>query len=294
MYVRCTRTRATLSSTTSLESNLVEDRLAPGTAQAETGVQSASASSRLVPASDAEAIGLAKSFEDTTIFENVSFRIAEGEAVALVGANGTGKSTLLRCMLGLIQPSNGDVKILGDSVVGARPKVLRALRSRTGLVAQKHNLVPRLSVLTNVVHGLLGQQRSPRLWSQAFAPEEVRKKALGALEAVGLAHLADRRADRLSGGQSQRVAIARALVGKPKLLIADEPCASLDPSAGEEVMALFFRLVRQEGVTVIFTSHDIDHSLTYGDRVLGLADKQLKLDATAASLSKTDLRGLYD
>ena len=117
---------------------------------------------------------------------------------------------------------------------------------------------------------------------------------MAALRAVGLDHLASRRADRLSGGQSQRVAIARALVGRPKLLIADEPCASLDPSAGEEVMALFFRLVRQEGVTVIFTSHDIDHALSYGDRVLGLAEGGLKLDTPAASLTKSDLRGLYD
>lgn len=115
-----------------------------------------------------------------------------------------------------------------------------------------------------------------------------------ALTQVGLAHLADRRADRLSGGQSQRVAIARALVANPQVLIADEPCASLDPAAGEEVMALFFKLVREQGVTVVFTSHHIDHALDYGDRVIGLAEGRLALDATAASLTSTDLRGLYD
>lgn len=117
---------------------------------------------------------------------------------------------------------------------------------------------------------------------------------MNALQKVGLAHLADRRADRLSGGQSQRVAIARALVSRPKILIADEPCASLDPSAGEEVMAMFFDLVRSEGVTVVFTSHHIEHALTYGDRVLGLAEGKLKLDVTAKSLTASDLRGLYD
>jgi phosphonate transport system ATP-binding protein len=115
-----------------------------------------------------------------------------------------------------------------------------------------------------------------------------------ALEKVGLADLALRRADRLSGGQSQRVAIARALVGQPEVLIADEPCASLDPAAGEEVMELFFDLARAQKVTVVFISHHIDHALKYGDRVLGLADGGLKLDATAASLSPSDLRGLYD
>ena len=115
-----------------------------------------------------------------------------------------------------------------------------------------------------------------------------------ALGRVGLADFAHRRADRLSGGQSQRVAIARAIVGAPKILFADEPCASLDPSAGEDVMELFFRLVRDENVTVVFTSHNIEHALKYGDRVLGLAQGRIQLDATAASLSSADLRGLYD
>jgi phosphonate transport system ATP-binding protein len=109
-----------------------------------------------------------------------------------------------------------------------------------------------------------------------------------------MADFAQRRADRLSGGQSQRVAIARALVGQPRLLIADEPTASLDPAAGEEVMALFFRLVRKEGVTVIFISHNMAHALGYGDRVLGLAEGGLKIDASAGDLSEADLRGLYD
>jgi phosphonate transport system ATP-binding protein len=179
-------------------------------------------------------------------------------------------------------------------VTDARPAALRSLRSQTGLVAQKHNLVPRLSVLTNVVHGLLGQRKGPWLWSHTTAPDDVRAAAIDALRSVGLEHLAMRRADRLSGGQSQRVAIARALISKPKFLIADEPCASLDPSAGKDVMDLFFDLVRREGVTVVFTSHDIDHALTYGDRILGLADGRLKLDVGASSLSKSDLRGLYD
>jgi phosphonate transport system ATP-binding protein len=117
---------------------------------------------------------------------------------------------------------------------------------------------------------------------------------MNALNKVGLSDLAMRRADRLSGGQSQRVAIARAIVGEPEILFADEPCASLDPSAGEDVMELFFDLARQQGVTVVFTSHNIDHALRYGDRILGLANGGLQLDATASSLNAADLRGLYD
>lgn len=243
---------------------------------------------------DVEAVNLTKRFGDTPIFADVSFRLAQGEATALVGANGTGKSTLLRCLMGLIPVSSGTVTLLGHSVSDVGAKEVRKLRAQIGLVSQKHNLVPRMSVLSNVVQGLLGQNPGFRHWTHALAPSEARAAAMLALEKVGLADYALRRADRLSGGQSQRVAIARALVGQPRFLIADEPCASLDPSAGEDVMRLFFELVRQEGVTVVFTSHNIDHALHYGDRILGLADGGLKLDATAASLSAADLRGLYD
>ncbi len=243
---------------------------------------------------DLRVTGLAKSFAGTPIFKDVSFGLSRGEAVAIVGANGTGKSTLLRCLMGLIPADAGSIDVLGTDVRTAANAGLRAMRAHMGLVSQKHNLVPRLSVLSNVVQGLLGQKPGLRHWSQSLAPAPSREAALAALEKVGLAHLASRRADRLSGGQSQRVAIARALVGQPKILIADEPTASLDPAAGQDVMDLFFALARQEGVTVIFISHNIDHALQYGDRVLGLAQGGMPLDARADSLSAEELRGLYD
>ena len=238
--------------------------------------------------------GVAKAFGDNLIFKDVSFRISRGDAIAFVGANGTGKSTLLRCLMGLIPMDEGQVTVLGRTVRNASQRQLRELRSEMGLVSLKHNLVPRMSVMSNVTQGMLGQKPGFRHWSQMFAPTETRDAAIDALEKVGLAHLADRRADRLSGGQSQRVAIARALIGKPKILIADEPTASLDPAAGEDVMELFFDLARDEGVTVVFISHNIEHALRYGDRVLGLANGGLKLDSPAKDLSEQDLRGLYD
>jgi phosphonate transport system ATP-binding protein len=266
------------------------------TAQAEkAGARAAPAPSavRVTPV-DLEAQGLGKRFGDTPVFSGVNFRLARGEAVALVGGNGAGKSTLLRCLMRLIPVSEGRVTLLGEDLTAAQGAQLRALRARMGLVSQKHNLVPRLSVMSNVIHGLLGRSHGVRHWTHMLAPAASRAAAMEALDKVGLADLAGRRADRLSGGQSQRVAIARAIVGAPEILIADEPCASLDPAAGEDVMELFFRLVRDEGVTVVFTSHNIEHALRYGDRVLGLADGGVRLDATAASLSPTDLRGLYD
>lgn len=266
----------------------VKDRVARSVRPDQTGAPS-------VPVSPvvAELDHVSKSFGTTPVFKDVSARLAKAEAVALVGANGTGKSTLLRCLMGLIPVTEGRVALLGQDVTAARGRELRGLRARVGLVSQKHNLVPRMSVLSNVVHGLLGQQSGPRHWTQALAPAASREAAMDALAQVGLADFADRRADRLSGGQSQRVAIARALVSAPDIMFADEPCASLDPAAGEEIMELFFRLARDRGVTVVFISHDLDHALRYGDRVLGLAHGGLHLDATAASLTLSELRGLY-
>lgn len=281
---------ATLSSTISS----VTDTAVITPAAAVAGTQAGADFAPVSPC-DVDARGLSKAYNNAApIFSDINFRLARGEATALVGANGTGKSTLLRCILGLIPATSGDVTLLGTDMGTARGRTLRQLRAKTGLVSQKHNLVPRLSVLSNVIHGLMGQSAGPRFWTQTLAPAAARDRAMHALDRVGLAGFASRRADRLSGGQSQRVAIARALVSGPQFLIADEPCASLDPAAGEDVMELFFKLVRDEDVTVLFTSHNIDHALKYGDRVLGLARGAMQLDATAASVTGQELRGLYD
>jgi phosphonate transport system ATP-binding protein len=257
-------------------------------------VKEAGAQTAPVHEIDLEVSGLAKRFGNGPyIFSNVNFSVGRGEAIALVGSNGTGKSTLLRCCFGLLPVTEGRIGLLGQDWTNLNLAGRRQLRAQTGLVAQKHNLVPRLSALSNVLHGLLGQVSGPRYWMQSFAPEQRRQAAMRALAKVGLADYSLCRVDRLSGGQSQRVAIARALVAAPRVLVADEPTASLDPAAGEEVMDLFFNLVRREGVTVIFTSHNIEHALRYGDRVLGLANGRLSLAASSRDLTTADLRGLY-
>jgi phosphonate transport system ATP-binding protein len=243
---------------------------------------------------DLQAKGLGKRFgPGAPVFSGLDFSIGQGECVALVGANGTGKSTLLRCCLGLIVPDAGQVSLLGETLSNLGGAARRALRARTGLVGQKHNLVPRLSVLSNVIHGLLGRHSGPRYWMQGLAPAEARAAGMAALTKVGLDDLALRRADQLSGGQSQRVAIARALVGKPRFLVADEPCASLDPQAGEEVMALFMSLVKREGVTVLFTSHNVQHALSYGDRILGLQGGRIAINAASSSVTTKEMAQLY-
>lgn len=239
--------------------------------------------------------GLSKSFPGgRTVLENVSVDIAGDRAVALIGANGAGKSTLLRCLVGLLPLSAGEVEILGERFshqpnAGQR----RRLRSQLGFVFQFHGLVSRLSALSNVVHGALGRGGGPRSWHQALATSTLRAEALSALDRVGLADRALTRAGELSGGQSQRVAIARAIVHKPRLLIADEPVASLDPAAGTEVMELFRALTDTGDQAIVYTTHNMAHALAYSDRVIALRAGSVVLDAPTRTLSHRDLEPIY-
>ncbi len=236
---------------------------------------------------------LRKSFNGVPVLKGVGFDIAAGQAVALIGANGAGKSTLLRCCLRLLEPDAGRVQLLGEDIGRLQRAALRRLRARVGFVFQRHNLVPRLSALTNVLHGVQARRSGPRCWFQSVARREDREAALHCLEMVGLADQAAKRADTLSGGQSQRVAIARALMQRPRLVFADEPVASLDPAAGEEVMELFVRLMREEGVTLLFTSHHLRHALAYGDRLIALSGGVKVMDAATAGQSLEALKSVY-
>jgi phosphonate transport system ATP-binding protein len=225
------------------------------------------------------------------VLDAVSLSVGRGERVALLGANGSGKSTLLRCCLRLIEPSQGHIRLFNDDVLDLSRAQLRRLRTRTGFVFQRHNLVGRLSVLSNVLHGALGRARHPGDWFQATTTQTARAQALACLREVGLAGCAAQRADRLSGGQSQRVAIARTLMQQPRLVFADEPAASLDPAAGEEVMGLFSRLIAEQGMSLVFSSHDLDHARRYADRIIALRGGQVVFDEPA---SRVDFGGLYE
>lgn len=238
--------------------------------------------------------GLRKSFAGAEpVLRDANLHVRRGESVALIGANGCGKSTLLRCCLGLLEPDAGFIDLLGSRLTALKGAALRRLRGRIGLVWQRHNLVGQLSALSNVVHGAQNRSGSPRLWLQSLAPTTVRDEAMQCLERVGLGHLAQRRAEHLSGGESQRVAIARALMQRPLLVLADEPVASLDPRIGVEVMEIFIGLLREQGITLLFVSHDLDHALTYANRVVGLKSGRIVLDAPATDLDRTGLRRLY-
>ena len=242
-----------------------------------------------------EVANAAKSFPGgKTVLNGVSFAVARGDSVALLGANGAGKSTLLRCCLRLIEPDSGVFRILGRDIGALRGGELRALRARVGFVFQRHNLVPRLCALTNVLHGAMARGAGAAAWFQSLAPEKLRREAMANLARVGLADCALSRADRLSGGQSQRVAIARALMQRAEMVFADEPVASLDPGAGEDVMTLFRRLNRDDGLTFVFTTHNIAHALAYATRVVALKDGRVAIDAPARDLDPAALRAFYE
>ncbi len=229
----------------------------------------------------------------TTALDQVSFSAQSGEGIVLLGANGSGKSTLLRCILGLETATSGDICIGNWQLSQLNTKQLRQMRSQVGMVFQKFHLVGSLSAFHNVLHGALGRSSSPRYWFPATAPETERKRAMDCLDRVNLTHIAQQRADTLSGGQQQRVAIARTLMQHPKLILVDEPVASLDPQAGREVMDLLWSIVKEQRLTVICTLHQLELAKEYGDRVIGLRDGKMQMDTTVNTLEDQDLTLLY-
>jgi phosphonate transport system ATP-binding protein len=249
-------------------------------------------------AGDARAVsvsGLKKRFgAGPTVFDGLTLDVKAGEAVAVIGANGTGKSTLMRALIRLTEVDDGMIDVLGQKVRGLGKTDLRKLRARVGFVFQKHNLVSRLSALSNVVHGAQARESGPRSWFQSLARGETRDEAMRCLERVGLAERALQRVDSLSGGQSQRVAIARMLMQRPELVIADEPDASLDPKAGAEIMDLLFNLTREMGTTLVFVSHHMEHATAFADRIVGLDQGRVMLDTDAASAEIGSLKDFFE
>lgn len=254
------------------------------------------AAERIAATSGGEVVrvaGLCKSFPQSgPVLRDVSLAVACGERLALIGPNGAGKSTLLRCLVRLVEPDVGHIELLGEPVCALDRRALRRLRCRVGFVFQRHNLVPRLSVLSNVIHGAQGRL-GMRAWSHRLAPRAVRIEAMTCLDRVGLAQLATRRADLLSGGQSQRVAIARALMQRPAIILADEPAASLDPAAGQAVMALFTDLVRRDRLTLVFTTHSLRHAVDFADRVIALKGGGLVLERPADATTLPQLERVF-
>ena len=239
--------------------------------------------------------GLRKAYtRDRVILDGIDLTIRSGESVALIGANGSGKSTLLKSLIGLQPITDGTVETLGQHFERAPSGTQKqTLRRQMGFVFQKHCLVQRRSVLSNVVHGMLGEAGSWRAFCHHTSPAAWRHAALQTLDNVNLAAFAKSRADALSGGQQQRVAIARALVRSPKMLIADEPAASLDPAAGRNVMHLFARLCQEAGITLLFTSHDMAHAKQFANRIVALKSGHILFDKASGDVTQSDLTEVF-
>jgi phosphonate transport system ATP-binding protein len=228
----------------------------------------------------------------TTALEDVNLSVDAGEFVAILGGSGAGKSTLLRCIARLIEPTAGKVLVDGVDVTAARGRALARARSRVGFVFQQFNLVPRFTALENV---LLARVSHRSYWAGMLGrfTDEDRAVAKSALERVGLGDKLDAPARELSGGQQQRVAVARAFAQAPRVLLADEPTASLDPRLAEVVLGLLREYGRSNGVPVLVNVHAIEHARTFASRVVGLAKGKVVFDGASASLDAAALETIY-
>ena len=237
-----------------------------------------------------------KTFAGRPALREVGFEVRAGERVALLGASGSGKSTLLRALCGLetLDASAGSIELLGRTLQagGRLAGDIRSQRRQVGIVFQQFNLVGRLPVLTNVLTGLAAELPLLRAVLGRFSLAE-QARALDALKAMGLEEQAFQRASTLSGGQQQRAAIARALVQGARLLLADEPVASLDPESTRRVMELLLQLNRAQGLTLIVSLHHVALARRYCERVVALRDGVLVFDGPVSALTPVFLRELY-
>ncbi|WP_084602862.1 phosphonate ABC transporter ATP-binding protein [Rubritepida flocculans] len=236
--------------------------------------------------------GLSKRFGETLALEDVSLAVEPGEFVALLGPSGAGKSTLFRCVTRLLRPDAGRVEVLGRDMAALRGRALREARRNVGLIFQQFNLIGRLDALGNVLAGRLGHVPTWRVVLRTF-PGRDRQLALAALDRVGLLEKAYQRADSLSGGQQQRVAIARVLAQRARLVLADEPVASLDPHSAEAVLSALRAIARDEGIAVLCALHQVDLARRFADRVVALRDGRLLLQTDAAGFDEHAFRALY-
>lgn len=224
--------------------------------------------------------------------DNVSLRVSAGELVVILGHNGSGKSTLLRCAVRLIDPTAGSVRVAGQDLARLNGAELRQARRSVAMIFQTANLVRRRSALANVATGSLGRHHDLRT-SFGWLPREELLFAGTLLDRLGLLHLAHKRADTLSGGEAQRVAIARGLAQRPRVLLADEPVASLDPEAAEDVLVLLRRLATDDRLGVICVLHQPELALRHAHRLIGLKHGKVMFDAEVTHVESEAIAALY-
>jgi phosphonate transport system ATP-binding protein len=235
---------------------------------------------------------LTKTFGATRAVDQVTLDIPEGQMVGIIGRSGAGKSTLLRLINRLLEPSQGSLHFHGKTVTGLKGRELLAWRADCAMIFQQFNLVNRLDVLTNVLIGRINSHGTLSSLAKRFTAAE-RALAIAALDRLDLADQALQRADTLSGGQQQRVAIARAILQNPKVILADEPIASLDPRNATKVMEALAAINREDGLTVLCNLHTLDTARSYCDRIVGMADGAVVFDGAPEQLTQAAIRRIY-
>lgn len=228
----------------------------------------------------------------TKALEDINFTVEEGEFVSIIGPSGAGKSTLLRCINRLIDTSEGVVRFDGQDITHVKGKELRTVRTKTGMIFQHYNLVDRLSVIENVLHGTLGK-KSTISGMVGHYTEEEKNTAFEILKELGLEKQVYKRCDELSGGQKQRVGIARAIMQQPKLILCDEPIASLDPKASKVIMDQLAEINRNKKITCIVNLHQVDVAMKYSQRIIGVAGGKIVYDGSPDNLDQETIHRIY-
>ena len=233
---------------------------------------------------------LRKRYGDNHVLHGIDLDVRAGEFVVMLGLSGAGKSTLLRCMNGLVRPDSGTLQVGGIDLMQRHSS--RVLSRQVAMVFQHHNLVPRLSVLKNVLTGRLGALGTISSMLQLFRQSDL-DLARECLDQVGLLHKVDARTQDLSGGQMQRVGIARALAQQPKVILADEPVASLDPKTARTVLQYLSDATRGKGIAVVCNLHQVDYACEFADRIVGLAQGRVVYDGPPTGLDDRALQAIY-
>ena len=228
----------------------------------------------------------------TKALADVSFSVNEGEFVSIIGPSGSGKSTILRCINRLVDATQGAIMFDGHDILKANKKELRTIRTKTGMIFQHYNLVDRLSVVENVLHGRLGHKSTVSGMVGAFSEKE-KENAFAILDKLGLTEQAYKRCDELSGGQKQRVGIARSIMQDPRLILCDEPIASLDPSSSKVIMDHLANINQTMKITCIANLHQVDVAMRYSKRIIGITSGRIVYDGPPEQLSKDKIYEIY-